>query len=133
MCFQEGGHSQNLKFYSNSEKIDVVSEYTYLGVTFTSNSLFSVMSRSTVAKAKQVAGAVISLIVRSKTVQWSGKITLYESLVLGMIQHCLPIWGIRYLEILEHLQVSSKDCCVYHKVPLTTLLGWKRDVRIWLF
>ncbi len=81
------------------------------------------MSHVTVSKAKQCSGAVMSLFFKSETTNWASKMMLYDSLVLGSLQHCMCVWAISYTDLVERVQVaffkrllgasrSTPDCLV---------------------
>nr|CAI5858677.1 unnamed protein product [Callosobruchus analis] len=64
------------------------------------------MADNSISKAKQAIGSVLSLLSQSKTTSWESRIKLFNSCVLNSISACLGVWGIRYTDNLEQIQIS---------------------------
>lgn len=64
------------------------------------------MSCRTAEKAKQAIGALMPLMSRSKMTSWTSRIHLFESLVTSVLTNCIPVWGLRYCDILERVQLA---------------------------
>lgn len=106
MCFSRGGfNKKTLRFIFNGEDIEVVNKFTYLGVTFASSSLFLEMSKNSNIKAKQAIGTVMATLSKSKAVTWETRAQLYNSIVLSILLYCVQVWGLRYSDVLERVQV----------------------------
>ena len=106
MCFARGGfNKKTLRFIFNGEDIEVVNKFTYLGVTFASSSLFLEMSKNSNIKAKQAIGTVMATLSKSKAVTWETRTQLYNSIVLSILLYCVQVWGLRYSDVLERVQV----------------------------
>lgn len=106
VCFRRSPRvPDNLSFKFAGKKLEMVNSYNYLGVVFSSSSLFFEMSSSAVNKTAMCTGSVMSLMSRSKIISWNSRITLYESMVLNSISHCIGVWGLRYPALLERGQV----------------------------
>lgn len=108
VCFRKSGFaaSKRSKFSYEGRDINVVNNCTYLGCEISSSSLFLNMAKSVVAKSRQTIGATISLMSRAKFSKWHSRVELFESVVVSSLHHCLPIWGLRYLDLLERVQVG---------------------------
>lgn len=108
MCFRKGGFNADLGFTFRyaGEPLEVVSDYNYLGVKFSQSSLFLGMTTSAVSRAKQSSGAVVGLMAAAKVNAWDTRVKLYESVVLATIAHCVSVWGLRYSDMLERIQVQ---------------------------
>lgn len=108
MCFSRGGHkiTRNYKFLFNKVEIEMTNHYTYLGVTLTCSSLFREHAMNTSSKCKQAIGAVMNMLSRSKTTSWQSRIALYHSIVINTLANSVPVWGLRYLNIVEKTQVG---------------------------
>ena len=83
----------------------MVNTYNYLDVVLSSSSPFFEMAKSTIHKAAVSTGSVMSLMSRSKIVSWEARMQLYHSIVINSFSHCIPIWSLRYLNLLERAQV----------------------------
>lgn len=108
VCFGRGGYQSfsSFSFAYHDTKIEVVNKYTYLGVSFVSSSLFLEMANATTNKAKMTMGVVLDLMRRSKMNSWEGRMTLYNSILINSLAHCIGVWGLRYPDILETAQVT---------------------------
>ncbi len=93
-------------FYYGNFELELVNRYTYLGVEFSTSGLFFNMAKTAVIKANQNIGAVISLLGRSKTNSWSTRLQLYNSSILSALSFCLGIWGLRYVDMMQRVQVQ---------------------------
>lgn len=108
LCFRRGGFaaSKNCKFSYDGGAIEVVNKYTYLGCELSSSLLFLTMAKSAVTKSRQTIAATISLMSRAKVGEWDSRMKLFESVVVSSLHHCLPVWGLRYMDLLERTQVG---------------------------
>lgn len=107
MCFRRSPRPiNNVSLLLNDVRLEMVGQYNYLGVIFSSSSLFYGMIQHSVSKASISVGSVMSLFGRSKVVSWEARMRLYESIVLNSISHCIPVWSLRYFEMLERIQVK---------------------------
>lgn len=109
MIFSKGGFHSNYNcsnLYYNNEKLVVTKQFSYLGVLFSSSSLFLEMSTTTITRIKQAFGAVNSIIYQSKMTSWDARLKLYNSVIVAMLSYCVSLWGLRYEEVLERVQVS---------------------------
>lgn len=108
MCFHRGSNTflRSLSFNFGGEGIELVSSYQYLGVTFSTSSLFLEMSKKTVCKAKQSLNSIFSIMINSKMNSWPSRIKLFETVTLSAVSHCLSIWGLRYFELIERVQLD---------------------------
>lgn len=119
VCFSRSGYiPRDANFHYGTENIEIVRSFWYLGVEFSSSSLFLTMSRSMVARVKSSFGAVLSMLGKGEGAPWPAVLELYNAIVRGAIQHCLPVWGLRYTDVLERCQVSFFK--YYLKLPRTT-------------
>lgn len=64
------------------------------------------MTASTAVKAKMTTGTIISLMAKSKMTSWLSRMTLYNSVLLNSISSCISIWGLKYTDIIETVQVQ---------------------------
>lgn len=108
MIFSRGGGSRGSEnvFQFKNERVEISKKYVYLGASFTSSSLFGSMSDDTALKGKQATGVVRGIIAKSKLTSWPTKMSLYNSLILSVLLNNAQIWGLRYIEVLERVQVN---------------------------
>lgn len=102
------GYSKRLRqrYYFGGRNIDVVGGFNYLGVWFSSSALFSQMSDRVLHNAKSALGSVMNLMADAKVNSWEARRRLYEALLLNTLFHCVGIWGLRYTDQIERVQVG---------------------------
>lgn len=106
VCFRRSPRAaRNMPFLYAGNVLEVAKSYNYLGVIFSSSSLFYEMTLNSVHRAAMSTGSVISLMARSKMISWESRMKLYESMVLNSVSHCISAWGLRYPTLLERGQV----------------------------
>lgn len=108
VCFKSGGHNLPLCsiFKYGELKLDAVNEYTYLGVTFSSSSLFRKNTSVAVKKSKTATGSVMTLLTNSKTDNWSVRTTLFNTIIVNSLAYCAGVWSLRYCKELEIVQTA---------------------------
>lgn len=119
MQFSKGGfRTPNFNFYFNNQLISITNKYTYLGVVFTSSGLFNEMAHFTANKGKQAIGSLLPIMSKAKINTWHPRIKLFESLALSVMFNCISVWGLRYLDVLERVQLYFLKRVLL--VPITT-------------
>jgi len=106
MIFKRGGkYRKNSKSFSlNGKTIEIVSQYTYLGITFHASMVF----KNTASEMRTKATAAINRIWftlskgHSKNLLAANK--LFDSIVRATLLYNSHIWGLRYLEVIEKAQ-----------------------------
>lgn len=110
IIFRKGGHCHNHKYgtfmYDDKQKIEVVSNYDYLGVTFSNSAIFLNAANTAISKANLALGATVSLINRLQLKAWDPVNKLFKSLTVSNLTYVIQIWGLRYLEEIEKIQNS---------------------------
>lgn len=110
VIFRKGGHShdKNIGLFSYGDKgnIDVVSNYDYLGVTFSNSSVYLNAVNSMISKANIAQFSTISLTNRVKLDSWSAVEKLFDSLVLSVFLYNAQIWSMRYEDEIESVQIQ---------------------------
>lgn len=105
MVFRRGGAvPRDCKFYYKGRRIEIVSEYTYLGVPFTSFGAFERASRHFKDKGLVALASVWNVITRGHMDGWEGKLQLFNSLIKSTSMYACHIWGLRYIATLEQVQ-----------------------------
>uniref|UniRef100_A0A6P7GKA0 Uncharacterized protein LOC114339220 n=1 Tax=Diabrotica virgifera virgifera TaxID=50390 RepID=A0A6P7GKA0_DIAVI len=99
--------NRGVKFLYKNEEIEVVNKFVYLGVTLTTTSLFKAMADTTVERAKHAIGNVIGLMAKTKMNSWTSRVQLFDSLVQSLVMNCVPVWGMRYADQLERIQIPN--------------------------
>lgn len=85
--------------------INIVSEYTYLGVCFPCNGNFSM---SIIALRNQASRAMFALLNKSRKLGLAVdvQLQLFDSLVVPIATYGCEIWGFRKIDVLEKLQLQ---------------------------
>jgi hypothetical protein len=92
--------------YWGDNLIEIVDNYTYLGVTFYENCSFNETCNNFLNKAKCAESQLHKLVYKSSMKSLSCRISLFNSLVRSIIMYCAPIWGIKLVDKLESFQSS---------------------------
>ena len=105
-------------------KVEVVSEYTYLGVTINSNGNFA----KGVAQLKtQACRAMFSVLKKARKLSLSVDVQLhlFDSIVLPVALYGSEVWGFKNVEIIEklHLQFCKMILGVKKCTPSCMVLG----------
>ncbi|OXA44553.1 LINE-1 retrotransposable element ORF2 protein [Folsomia candida] len=105
MVFRRGGRLQHgLDFRYGEDKVEIVSEYTYLGVPFSSSGVFVKAAKHFKQKGMAALGSVWKVIMGGKTNSWFAKYTLFRSICCSSTLYASHLWGLRYLELVEDVQ-----------------------------
>jgi hypothetical protein len=105
IVFRKGGRlPNNTTCRYKGQNIEVVSEYTYLGVPFSSSGLFRKANKHFKSKGNATMGAVWKIIYSSRLEPLWSKTTLFKAVTLASVLYCCHIWGIRYLAEIEKVQ-----------------------------
>lgn len=100
------GRTAKCKFHYGNDIIEVVKEYQYLGVTFSSSGLFLKNVKNVVRKANVAMGSVFSTLVKSKLNHWESRLKLMNAVFGNTLLYAAVIWSIRYLNVVEKNRVS---------------------------
>lgn len=109
VIFCKGNNNDAKKFKSfkfGEEKIEVVDEYVYLGVTIDSNLTFSKATRKFVSSAKSAIGATMRIIYCTRADSWVTYAKLLDRLVKSNLYYAVQIWGLNHLEDIEKVQLA---------------------------
>ena len=119
LCFHKGRlkASSIVSTYEGKE-IDTVTRATYLGVVFSSSSLFLEAANAAMSKARVACGAVFKMLSKSKNRSWEAQNRLFCSIIISTLMYGVEIWGLRYLDKLEMIQVGYYKRLL--KLPVTT-------------
>lgn len=109
IIFQKGGHAHTNKYspfkYGEAE-IEIVKQYTYLGVIFSNSATFLNNVNSVYSKSNRAVSATIALIRSLNPDSWPVINKLFESLVASVVMYGAQIWSLRYLDQIEKIQLS---------------------------
>ena len=86
-----------------NEIIEIVQEYKYLGVYFTSNGLFTRTKAHTI---EQVNKAMFALLRKIKTLPYDIKIELFDKTIKPILLYAIEIWSFGKNDVLEKNQLK---------------------------
>ena len=120
MIFRKGGKlPSNLEFHYDGEKIDIVSKFTYLGVTFTAGGSFQQTQNSLAGQAQKGIFKLSKYLYKFTYITPSHKLELFDKLISPILNYSSEVWGFNSAPAIEkvHLQFCKK------------LLGVKRTTQ----
>ena len=143
MIFSRGKIRRMPNFIYGNEKIDVVFDFTYLGVQFNYNGTFKKAISRQIIQARK---ALYSMLTKAKKMQLSVDIQchLFDHLILPILMYGSEVWGyedIKQIEIFHRkflktiLSVSAytPDCMVYGETGRGLILSHvkRRVINFW--
>lgn len=93
-------------FEFDGVKLQVVSNYTYLGVTFSSSCLGLRAAKEAVAKTKIANGTLLSTLTLAKCNSWAARLKLFNAVARATLLYASPAWGLRYGDVHEPAQTD---------------------------
>jgi hypothetical protein len=105
VVFRRGGRLQTgLSFYYGEKEIEIVNEYLYLGVLFSSSCTFRKAAEAAKLKGMKALGSLWPLFYRGKISSWEVHRKLFDSMVSSTVLYGSHVWGWNYMDILERVQ-----------------------------
>jgi len=92
------------KWFWGNKKLDVVNEYRYLGVIFSSSGVFIKNAKSSLKKSNMAMNRLWSLFCNSGMSSMRIRFKLFDTIVKNALLYSSPIWALRYTDHLETLQ-----------------------------
>lgn len=109
VVFRNGGvvpKHKNFYLNHNSDLIEIVNSYTYLGIPFSSSSMGLQASQEAIRKAKMASGTALAILARAKCNSWPSIAKIHDSIVKSTLLYAFPAWGLRYREEIESAQLD---------------------------
>jgi hypothetical protein len=107
VIFRKGGRiSRKDVFNWNDQPVEVVPEYVYLGVPFSSSGLFYNSSEYFMKKSFNAINILWPTLTKISTSLMTIRLRLFDSMVKSVLSYALPVWGLRYLDNLERVQLA---------------------------
>jgi hypothetical protein len=85
MTFRRGGRIPQCQFTYNNDIIEIVNEYTYLGVPFTSTGLFKKAALYFKQKCVAAISSLWTTFFKGKIISWPAQLTLFKSIVRSTV------------------------------------------------
>lgn len=135
MVFRRGGRlsrSENWRY--GKEPIDVVNEYKYLGVTFTSTLSLTSHIKNKVSIAKYGVNSVWRRLITNNDVPVSTKRQVFSSVSKAIVTYAAEVWGYQQKEELEKLHrfFIKRLLCLPVNTPNYILYLESGENKIWL-
>ncbi|XP_046597851.1 uncharacterized protein LOC124294787 [Neodiprion lecontei] len=104
---RRGGRPANLKqFHYGDKVIDITNSYEYLGLKIKTSGFSRPTALAAINKAKMAFSAVHPTLIKAKTDSFECINKLFDSIVVSTLIYASPIWAIRYLDMIEQVQVE---------------------------
>jgi hypothetical protein len=107
VVFRKGGKlGREACFFFKGEQIECVSEYTYLGVLFSSSGLFSRAAKARKSSARAISAKIIQILKTGRSDSLVSFSKLFDACVSTSFLYCSAVWGLRHTEEIEGIQTS---------------------------
>jgi len=105
MIFRKDGRisSTDILVWGN-EVIETVKTYTYLGVVFSSNSLFTQQAKLAKEKGKKAINNIWSVLVKGRIHEPDSRMKIFNAMVDSTTLYAAAIWGSCHTALLEEVQ-----------------------------
>ena len=106
MVFKNGGKlSKYEKWYYGNEKIEVVRNYKYLGVWFSSNGRFLTHVQKAALTAKQTLGRIWNIFVDLRLSALNPKMKLFNSVIKSALLYGAEVWGVEQFKEVDRVLI----------------------------
>lgn len=112
MRFRRRQRKKNESFYFKGEKLEIVSEYTYLGVKFRENILDKETSKHFKTKGKAAISKIDSIIFKGRAESIIPKLKLFDSVIVPTCLYGAHIWGLNEVDEIEKVQSFYLKRCL---------------------
>lgn len=105
IVFRKGGRlARGTEFTYGEEKIEIISQYTYLGVIFSQKGVVAKAAVDSKRKGIAALGSIWNVIFAGKIGSLSSKLRLFNSISASCSLYAAHIWSLRYINKLEEVQ-----------------------------
>lgn len=104
LIFQKHGRPELCTFYYNKTPIEIVNQYTYLGIVFSRSGTFIKAKNNLYNKANAAMYAVNNNIFKGKIRNWDVKFKLFDTVIVPTLLYSSNIWSIYFLDQMETIQ-----------------------------
>jgi hypothetical protein len=126
MVFKKGGRTRRgLRFTYNNVEIEIVSEFSYLGIIFSSGGSFSKTHDALAGQALKALFKLKSYLYKFTNVSVSHKLDLFDKLILPILLYGSEVSGFSNAEQLEkiHLKFCKQLLGVRQQTPNSFIYG----------
>ena len=108
IVFRKGGFlSKNEKWFYDTKPVEVVNEYNYLGITFTTKMSFNNASIPLIAKAKKCINEILFSLRSLSSSDLNLFTKLFDSKVYPVLSYGCELWGIFNMEDIERVHLYA--------------------------
>ena len=105
VVFRKGGKlSKHDQFYYKNSKLEIVGNYIYLGVPFSSSGSFSTARKHFSTKSVSAIHAMWPIFTGAKINSPGSWFKIFNSLVTSVLSYGCPVWSISFINELEHIK-----------------------------
>nr|XP_046485383.1 uncharacterized protein LOC124220478 [Neodiprion pinetum] len=118
-CRKAGKIPKNIKFYYNAKNIEIVSNFTYLGIPISASGRGRLAMTSAISKARTAIGAVNTVIYKARMYDFDSINTLFDSMISSIALYAAPVWALRYINEIDSLTTEfyKKILCIKRTTP----------------
>jgi hypothetical protein len=105
VIYRRGGKlPANIAFQFGNKELEIVKEYRYLGIVFSSSCLFRKAAEDAKRKGMMALGSTWKLFQNCKIDAWKTHQKLFNSLVASTTVYGSHIWGPNYKDVIDKVQ-----------------------------
>lgn len=104
MIFEKRKSKSQHTFTWKYETLQIVNEFTYLGVTFHRNGHFREAAKDFISKAVAAATNVLDICWKARIPPIEVHRNLFSTLSKSVLLYCGPVWGLNYTDEIEAVQ-----------------------------
>ena len=119
------------EFYYDDKKLDIVDDFSYLGVQFNYNGNFSKTKKHLVDQARKAMFAVVSK-ARKLNLPISSQLHLFQTMISPILLYGCEVWGIENIKIIEQFELkfykfilklkpSTPNCMIFGELGVTPI------------
>ena len=108
MITSKGGRNSRCSFVFRygMDIVEIVKQYTYLGIIFTSTGNFNVAASAILKKAMSALGPLWNILWSSRCQSYQKRLRLFEALVESCLLYSVETWGFCHASLVEKLQLK---------------------------
>jgi len=105
IVFSKSGRiPKGLNFACDNKNIEVIKQYTYLGVPFYSSTSFALTAKNFKEKGIRALTAIWKIFLKGKVEEWTSHQALFNSIVTATALYASHIWGLKHMALIEQVQ-----------------------------
>ena len=107
MIFRKGGTlSRNMVFYYNGVALEIVKDFKYLGIVFTSGGSFSEAQNTLAGQAQKAIYELNKYLYKFTYISPKHKLDLFDKLITPILNYSCEVWGFGQASAIERIHLS---------------------------